>query len=60
MVKALAAKKVSERAEKERSDNEYAPITKRELKHILQNKREVNDLMWDLDPTFDTRIIAKP
>ena len=36
------------------------PSPKKELRRFLQNRREVNDFMWDVDPPFSTTITAKP
>ena len=42
------------------SDGEDTPITKRKLRHFLQNRKEVSDFMWDMDLPFNVEIMAKP
>lgn len=59
-MKGLVAKKAINRGKRARSDNEYALITKEELKHFLQNRREVSDIMWDVDPPINVEIMVKP
>ena len=58
-MKDLVAKRAANGGKGARSDNEEAPITKRELKHFLQNGREVSNFMWDVDPPVNGEIIAK-
>ena len=60
IMKGLVAKRIVNGRKGARSDNEDAPITKRELKHFLHNKKEVSDFMWDIDPLVNVEIMAKP
>ena len=55
----MTAKKADKGIEKEKRDDKDTPITKKELKHILQNKKVVSDFLWDLDLPFDAGIIAR-
>ena len=59
-MKNFVAKKTISRIGKERSEGEDIPITKKELRHFLHNRREVNDFMWDVDAPFNVDIMAKP
>ena len=60
IVKDLSAKKTVAEEEGGKSDGEDTPITKKELRRFLQNRREVSDFMWDVDPPFSMTIAAKP
>ena len=49
-MKDFTAEKIVNKGNREGSDGEDTFITKKELRSFLQNRREVNNFMWDVDP----------
>ena len=58
MVRDLATKK--DAAGDLNEEGEDAVVTKKELKRLLQNRKEMSDFVWELDPPFDENVAAKP
>lgn len=60
IVKDLSIEKTVVEEEGGKSDVEDTPITKKVLRRFLQNRREVSEFLWDVDPPFSMTIATKP